>query len=392
MRLVGMVSLFITILLNACMGPHTLPRSVLNYDNTISRLESEMLLNIVRLDVTLPPHFTVASSVAATFNWTATGGVAGRFDDARTPLNRFDFSLGASASENPTFSIVPVTGKEFTERFLTPIPDEAFEFVIFQGARIDRVMRLVARGVEIQKPDGSFDRFILNQPKVRHEYEEFRRIAMHLKWLNDSHKLHVRTIQFEETLLTRPPDKPPTTGEVSMALDKNLAWRQMADGSPILTRKVAGRVAVTNYDPSTISNEEREKLNDLAARNPSNVVLLDIRPGHTGGDWPMFGGIKLRSFGGVLDFIASTINKNPEFDVAKDPRTGPLVENPRNTLAIQVTDSAPSDDKPWVNFRGRHYSVGDTDWDRRGFILLSTIFQTTVTDVSGVGLPITISK
>lgn len=106
----------------------------------------------------------------------------------------------------------------------------------------------------------------------------------------------------------------------------------------------------------------------------------------------MFGGIKLRSFGGVLEFIASTINKNPEFDVAKDPRTGALVENPRNTLAIQVTDSAPSDDKPWVNFRGRHYSFGDTDWDCGGFILLFTIFQTTVTDVIGVGLPITISK
>ena len=69
-----------------------------------------------------------------------------------------------------------------------------------------------------------------------------------------------------------------------------------------------------------------------------------------------------------------------------------LAENPRSTLEIQVTDSPPGGDKPWVNFRGRYYSVGDTEWDRGAFILLTIMYQTTVTDVRGVGIPITISK
>ncbi len=44
MRLVGMGSLFITILLYACMGPHALPRSVLDYDNTIAGLRARCCL------------------------------------------------------------------------------------------------------------------------------------------------------------------------------------------------------------------------------------------------------------------------------------------------------------------------------------------------------------
>ena len=393
MRSLLLSCLSFTLVLGSCVGPPALHRAVLGYDNIIAQLESEMLLlNIARMEARLPPHFTVATSVAATFNWTAAVGVLGSFREGTASGNVGELTLGASASENPTFSIVPITGREFTQRFLTPIQDEGFEFVIFQGARIDKVMRIVAGGIELQKPDGNFERFILNEPAARDEYEEFRRIAMHLRWLNNTRKLHVRTIVFEETLVKRSADKPPTTGEVVTALDKKLTWRQKADGSHVLTRKVAGRVAITNYDLRTLGNQERRALNDLADRNPSNFVLLDIRRGHPGGDWPMFGGIKLRSFGGILEFIARGISKSPEFDVVKDPRTMGLAENPRSTLKIQVTDSPPGGDKAWVNFRGRYYSVGDTEWDRGSFILLTIMYQTTVTDVRGVGIPITISK
>ena len=381
------------LLLSACAGPPALHRAVLSYDQTISRLESEMLLlNIARLEADLPPHFTVASSVAATFNWTASGGVLGRFDSGPVSSNLLDLTLGASASENPTFSIVPVTGREFTERFLTPIRDEAFEFVVFQGTDIDRVLRLGARGIELQRPDGSFHRFILNQPSVREEYEEFRRIVMHLRWLNDNRKLFVGTLLFEETLITRPKDHPPTISEIATAIDKSLTWKQTAEGRHLLTRKVAGRVAVTNYDPNSLGNDERRALNEVADRNPSNFVLLDIRPGHPGGEWPMFGGIKLRSFAGVLAFVARAISKKPEFDVTRDPRTEAIIDNPTHSLAIEVTDSVPDEANTWIFHKGRYYSVGDSEWDRRSFLLLTTIYQTTVTDVSGVGIPISISK
>jgi hypothetical protein len=95
----------------------------------------------------------------------------------------FERSAGASASENPTFSIVPISGEQFTKRVVTPFSDDAFEFLVFQGGSIDQVMRIMAAGIEVQTQNGSFVRFIENDPRRPQEYEEFRRIAMHLQWL-----------------------------------------------------------------------------------------------------------------------------------------------------------------------------------------------------------------
>ena len=45
-----------------------------------------------------------------------------------------------------------------------------------------------------------------------------------------------------------------------------------------------------------------------------------------------------------------------------------------------------------TRYAGRYYAVADTPWDRQAFTLLYYLFQMTVTDVAGVGVPITISK
>ena len=115
-------------------------------------------------------------------------------------------------AENPTLSIVPIQGREFTERVLTPMTDEAkFEFLVFQGAPIDMVMRLMADGIEVQTPEGRFERFILNWPTRPREYEEFRRFALHLAWLNANRKLFVGRLFFVETsdaVLSAPPPAP----------------------------------------------------------------------------------------------------------------------------------------------------------------------------------------
>jgi hypothetical protein len=102
--------------LAGCVGPVALHEAVLGYDETVSRLERELLLlNIARQHQGLPGHFTVTSSIAATFDYRANVGFTGTFLD--TPgINSYGFTLGASAAENPTLSIVPVQGEEFTKR------------------------------------------------------------------------------------------------------------------------------------------------------------------------------------------------------------------------------------------------------------------------------------
>ena len=379
------------LVLAGCVGPVALHQAVLGYDETISRIESELLLlNIARRHHNLPNHFTVTSSIAATFDYRANVGFTGSFE--KVGGDAYSFTLGTSAAENPTLSIVPVQGEEFTKRILTPMDESKFEFLVFQGVPIDMVLRLMADGIEVQHRDGTFERFVLNWPSVPEEYEEFRRRAMHLTWLNATRKLFVGTLTFEESVRVRLPGAP-SAGEIIGALEKGYQWRRVGEDMEYeLTRTVAGRIAITNYDLRTLSNAERRALNARASANAGNFALVDIRPGHPGGDFPLFGAIKLRSLNVIITFLAAGISRSPEYDVAKDPRTGPIARNPRRTLAIEETDTRPVDAALRFSYAGRYYWLPNTAWDREAFSLLYQLFQMTVTDVSKVGVPVTISK
>jgi hypothetical protein len=144
-----------TLLLGSgCAGPPVLERQVLAYDEVAKTLDEKLLLlNVARVASGDTIQFTSTSSIAATFDWTTTIGATSRLKSG-SQANFVDLNLGASASENPTFSIVPVSGDAFTRRVVTRFRDEAFEFLVYQGGRINQVMRLMASGIEVQTPVG----------------------------------------------------------------------------------------------------------------------------------------------------------------------------------------------------------------------------------------------
>jgi len=380
-----------SLVLLGCAGPPVLGRQVLAYDEVAKSLDEQLLLlNIARVDRGEGVHFTSTSSIAATFDWTTTAGVGGRLNSGASN-NYLDLNLGTSASENPTFSIVPVSGEEFTRRVVTPFGEAAFESLVFQGGSINQVMRLMAAGFEIQTERGGFVRFIENDPGNPEEYREFRRIATHLQWLNNSRELFVRTLVFDETLVAdlKGPLRPE---DINNGFDKGLRWRQNRGGTFELTRTVAGRVVVLNFDPMALTNTERFELNERIRNNPKGFVYIDVRPDGPGGDLSIRGAIKLRSMLQILAFLAEGIHQDPEFNVAADPRTGNVRPGPPATLAINVTADKPREGPPTIYFDGRYYSVDDTPWDRASFQMLNVLFQTTVGHVENVGVPITISK
>lgn len=377
--------------LAGCMGPVTLHKAVLGYDETISHLEREMLLlNIARAHRNIPGHFTVTSSIAATFDYRTSAGFLGTF--LESVPNEYGFNMGVSVAENPTLSILPIQGEEFTKRILAPMDESKFLFLIFQGAPIDMVMRLMARGIEIQNEDATFQRFILNWPIHPKEYEEFRRRVLHLAWLNANRQLFIGRLYFQDWLRAKLPG-PLSAEDLASALEKGHRWRQIAeDGTYELTKPTIGRVTITNYDPRTLTNSQLQALNALAAVKPNNFLLVDIRPEHPGGDFPLFGGIKLRSLNEILEFLAAGIDRTPEFDVDPAPCTGKVSPNPRSILAVVIDEPTPPEVLR-VSYAGHDYSIGNTPWDREAFKLLYQLFQMTVTEVKGVGAPlITISK
>ena len=94
----------------------------------------------------------------------------------------------------------------------------------------------------------------------------------------------------------------------------------------------------------------------------------------------------------ILNFIATGIRIAPEFDVSPDAPIEETDTGATATLKINVTDG-PSDLRlPTVYYDGHYYSVNDTVWDRKSFLILSILFQTTIGRIENVGIPITISK
>ena len=151
----------------------------------------------------------------------------------------------------------------------------------------------MAGGIEVQGPDGRFIRFIENDPERRREYEEFRRIAGHLQWLNDQRRLFVRALVFQETLIADF-EGTPRAEDINNGFNMGLRWRQEPDGDFALTRLSAGRVVVLNFDPMALSDKQRFELNERIKRNPSGFVYLELRPDRPGGDFAIQGAIKLR--------------------------------------------------------------------------------------------------
>jgi hypothetical protein len=377
------------VVFGGCVGAPTLRESVLAYDETTHELDKEiMLLNIARMSERGNPHFTVTGSIAATFDFTTNAAVGGSLMEA-PGANSLTLNWGASASENPTFQIIPVTGEEFTKRLAEPLSESVFATIAFQGGDVEQVARLLSWGIEIQKSEGRFERFILNDPSAPDEYAEFRRFAMHLAWLQRSRHLFLSTLKFNRVLLDGLKSPPPLADLVK---GDGLKYQRTADGTYTVTQRMRGRVLVSNYDPRTLTDAERLRLNELAEANPADFVMIDVRAGYPGGDFPMFGAFKLRSLIAVLGFIGEGVTSNPEFDVAKDPRTRGEATSPTRALAINVTDRPPRLDVPMTLYKGRYYWVGDTRWDRTGFFMLNLIFQFTVSTTSNFGIPITISK
>ena len=118
--------------LSGCLSPLVLDNMSQAYNEaTANDISKQMLLNIARAQHNEPIHFSGISNIAATLNFQAnigaTPALTGSNGSAFMPI------LGAGAEENPTISIVPMQGAEFTKRLLTPMTEEQLGLLLRQN-------------------------------------------------------------------------------------------------------------------------------------------------------------------------------------------------------------------------------------------------------------------
>jgi len=383
---------FYSLMLTGCLSPVTLNRAVTTYDEAVTDAVSKQLLtNIARAHRHQPIHFTSVSNIAATFDFRVNAGASPALtgDVGSTLVPTF----GGSVAENPTISIVPIEGEEFTKRLLTPFQETKFILLLRQRFDIDLMLRLMAQELRVKQNGREVS--YRNTPADKQGYEIFRRVVTHLSAIQDQNQLYAEPLISHRTW-TIPANSVSAEGFQSLQSDYIVTYNQK-DNTYTLRKQIAGRVLITNYDPDTLSIDERTQLIEDAEDGHLNDVSFDIRPGHFGGEYPMKGEFRLRSFNTILNFLGRGLEEEPEYDVEKDPRTPPVLENPVYTMELVLANSAPPEADQSIKFHGKHYAVKTTGplarWNRKGFQLLYLLFQMTMSEVPRVGVPsITIAK
>ncbi len=365
---------------------------MLAYDRSVVDLVSKLLLvNIARASRDEPMHFTTVSSIAATYNVQFNAGIgpAVTGDLGYLPMP----FIGGSAGESPTISLTPMQGEEFTQRLLTPFEEHKLTMLLRQGYDVDALLRLM--GAEILLNDGGKELTCSNAPADRTGYAAFRRMVAHLSSIQDRHALRAEPLQF--SLKRRVAAANPSAEDLKQMQQDPASVHYDAEAQTYyLDTPVTGRVMVTNYNFSALPVAELTALHEEAARLPSNAILIDVRASHTGGEFPIHGVLKLRSFLNVLTFLGRGIAEEPEFHVAPDPRTPRIRENPVRTLEIAVGRGAPKGTTLSIDLGGSTFALRperDYQWNKKAFSLLCQLFQMSVSPTAPPPAPlITIAK
>jgi hypothetical protein len=368
-----------------------LDRAVMAYDRSVVDLVSKLLLiNIARAYRDEPMHFTTVSSIAATYNVQFSAGVgpAVTGDMGYLPMP----FIGVSSAENPTLSLTPMQGEEFTQRLLTPFEERKLTMLLRQGYDVDALLRLA--GAQILVKEKGQEQVCTNGPADRAGYIAFRRMVAHLSSVQDRHALRAEPLQF--TLERKVLSSEASPDELKRLQDDPAAVRYDEESKTyFVATHVVGRVIITNYEFSTLPVVELTALYNEANQLPANDVLIDIRAAHPGGEYPIHGVLRLRSFLNVLTFLGRGIAEEPEFHVAPDPRTPTIEENPVHALEITVGNATPKGVTVSVDLGGRNFAVRPQrgyQWNKKAFSMLCQLFQMSVAPTTPPPPLITIAK
>ncbi|MGD0959142.1 MAG: hypothetical protein ABSB19_04975 [Methylomonas sp.] len=377
--------------LSGCLSPIAIDSMSLSYNEaTANDISEQLLLNIARAEHNEPIHFSGISNIAATLNFQANIGatpvLTGSNGSTIMPF------ISATASENPTVSIIPMQGEEFTKRMLTPMTEDKLALLLRQNVEVDMLLRMAV--LEYRSLENDREEVYHNRPRNWDDYTTFRRIALHLSSIQDHDQLYFEPLILEKHW-TLPAKSMTPQGLQALEKEYEVTQDRQRD-EYLLGKQYAGRIVISNYNPMLLTAAERNRLSEETELMAPNELLVDIRPGYLGGEYPLHGKLRLRSFSNIIYFIGRTLSTEPEGHVGKDPRTSSVTENPPFTLAISVSDEKPANSGLAVKYKDQYYSVDadkDYAWNETAFRILSQMFQMTVSELpKSVGPSITISK
>jgi hypothetical protein len=132
----------------ATVGPATVPRDRFEYNAAVSdSWKEQTLLNIVKLRYADMPLFMQVASIVSGYTVEGTVNLEGTaFESGSVPASA---TLGGSGKfvDRPTITYVPITGSEFNQNFMTPVPPSAVLFLLQAGWPASLVLPMTLEGI-----------------------------------------------------------------------------------------------------------------------------------------------------------------------------------------------------------------------------------------------------
>jgi len=138
----------------------------------------QLLLNLVRLRYRDTPYFLEVSSVATTFDFTASA--TGTVSLPESESKAYDLGAGISFSEQPTVSYTPLQGEDFVRQLMSPIDLNTIILLYYSGWSVERISRVCLQSVNgvPNAPSASGP-----TPDYVPKYERFQEVARCLRQL-----------------------------------------------------------------------------------------------------------------------------------------------------------------------------------------------------------------
>ena len=157
--------------------------------------------------------------------------------------------FGGSVAENPTISIVPIEGEEFTKRLLTPFQQNKFTLLLRQRFDVDHLLRLMAQEVRLRAIRAAHR--VSKRTSDTQGYEMFRRVVLHLSAIQDQNQLYAEPLNMERKW-NIPAGSVSAEGFQALEKEFSVIYNNK-DNTYTLQKRVTGPILITNYDPDILS-------------------------------------------------------------------------------------------------------------------------------------------
>ncbi len=346
------------VLLGGCatgLGPRAIHSERPDYNQEIARSgDEQMLMNLVRLRYNDTPLFLELGSVVTSYGYDAAFNASGQINTPG-PTGQANLGTGFSYSEHPTVTYSPLTGDQFAERMLSPIPLDSMMLFSQNGWSVERLF-LIA----VLRINDLYNAISVTGPTPRHKpaYEPFLEFTEHFR---DLQKAGLLGLDWER--------KGHETN--APARDPQLWIRMPADtNSPL-----AAEVRAVHHALGLPSDRAEFRLSAFPyGRQPAEV------------------GIRCRSLMGILYFLSTAVEP-PASHVAAGLVTLTQDENGQpfdwskftgTVLSIHSAKTKPAEAAVAIQHRGWWFYIADNDANSKiTFSLLNTLFQLQATSGSG---------